>query len=346
MYGMCKIVDPELRVCELSHTVPKFDVVEAGRRLTRVMPYWPEGTVFVSVVDPGVGTPRRACVVKTRSGRYIVTPDNGTLAEAAKLFGIAGVRELDESVNRYPHTKKVSIFHGRDLFAYCAARLASGIIAFDKVGPEYPAGEIVGAEGVGAERDGEDCAAYCENSTFTEAPKNKVPVGRMEAEDINADRRETPAIVMINDCGYDGRAAVFRGICESVCPGAEVYDICRDMPAGDPTAAAEALRTAVCHWPAGTVFVCAIGDGEPGGRAYVAEDDGGRFVVTNEKRILEGSGIDFGRINDIRTGADDFFGFDLSGPEALVMAAARFAERSVCSICITMRNRGNGYNTN
>ena len=109
------------------------------------MKFWPKGTVFVSVVDPGVGTSRKACVAKTNDGYYIVTPDNGALTHVKNSVGIESVREIDESINRLKgkDTEGVSIFHGRDLFGYCAARLASGIISFNEVGPEYSVDEIV-----------------------------------------------------------------------------------------------------------------------------------------------------------------------------------------------------------
>ncbi len=75
----------------------------------------------------------------------VVTPDNGSLTHLAQWVGITAVREIDESVNRLKgkNTEDVSVFHGRDLFSYCAARLASGIIDFEGVGPEYPVEEIV-----------------------------------------------------------------------------------------------------------------------------------------------------------------------------------------------------------
>jgi len=97
----------------------------------------------LSVVDPGVGTKRRACVARPVAGYYIVTPDNGALTHINKYVGIEEVREIDETVNRLQSTRGVAIFHGRDLFGYTAARLASGIIDFEGVGPAYPVEEIV-----------------------------------------------------------------------------------------------------------------------------------------------------------------------------------------------------------
>ncbi|MBR2670996.1 MAG: SAM-dependent chlorinase/fluorinase [Oscillospiraceae bacterium] len=143
MRGTCLKVDPELEVYEITHTIDKFNVRAAGRSLHNIVPYWPEGTVFVSVVDPGVGTSRRASVALLKNGSYVVTPDNGTLTLLMDEPGIEAIRIIDEKKNRLRGTEKVSIFHGRDLFAYCAAKLAAGIIDFEGVGPEYPVEEVV-----------------------------------------------------------------------------------------------------------------------------------------------------------------------------------------------------------
>lgn len=143
MYGVCQMVDPELRIFNNTHAIPGFDIFSASCSLDYVVDFWPEGTVFVSVVDPGVGTARRACAAKLKNGQYVVTPDNGTLTHVAEKIGIEEVREIDEKVNRWVPTKACSIFHGRDLFAYCAARLASGVITWEQVGRKYPLEEIV-----------------------------------------------------------------------------------------------------------------------------------------------------------------------------------------------------------
>lgn len=145
MYGVVKTVDRELEIMDGTHELPQYDTWSASYRLYQSLAFWPEGTIYVSVVDPGVGTKRRACVAKTKNGYYVVTPDNGSLTHVKKYMGIEAVREIDESVNRLrgKGTEEVAIFHGRDLFGYCAARLASGIIDFEGVGPEYPVDEIV-----------------------------------------------------------------------------------------------------------------------------------------------------------------------------------------------------------
>ena len=145
MYGVVKRVNRSLEIIDSTHELPQFDIWSASYRLWQAMRFWPEGTVFVSVVDPGVGTARKACAALTEDGYYIVTPDNGTLTHVLKEHGIREVREIDETVNRLHDagTDETSVFHGRDLFGYCAAKLAANIITFEEVGPAYSVNEIV-----------------------------------------------------------------------------------------------------------------------------------------------------------------------------------------------------------
>lgn len=143
MHGVTALVDPELKVSDATHLLPAFDIRAASFCLQYTVPYWPAGTVFVSVVDPGVGTGRKASVAKLKNGSYVVTPDNGTLTFLEKNIGISEIREIDENVNRYQAGESVNVFHGRDIFAYCGARLASGVISYEEVGPAYPVEEMV-----------------------------------------------------------------------------------------------------------------------------------------------------------------------------------------------------------
>ena len=135
MYGVVKTVDRALEIMDGTHKIPQYDTWSASYRLYQSLPFWPKGTIYVSVVDPGVGTKRRACVARTSDGHYVVSPDNGSLTHLKRYIGIEEVREIDESVNRLKSTRGTSVFHGRDLFGYTAARLASGIIDFEGVGP-------------------------------------------------------------------------------------------------------------------------------------------------------------------------------------------------------------------
>ena len=146
MYGVVKTVDRTLEIVTGTHDLPQYDIWSASYRLYQSVRFWPKGTIFVSVVDPGVGTSRRASVALLKDGSYVVTPDNGTLTHLYHSVGIQAVREIDETRNRYHGTEDVSVFHGRDLFGYCAALLASGKITFEEVGPEYPLEDIVQCE--------------------------------------------------------------------------------------------------------------------------------------------------------------------------------------------------------
>ena len=135
MKGVAMGVSPDLKLFDLTHEIPAYNIWEAAYRLEQTVPYWPAGTVFVSVVDPGVGTSRKSVVLKTNSGQFIVTPDNGTLTLIASSLGIAEIREIDEAVNRRKDSQKSYTFHGRDVYAYTGARLAAGIISYEQVGP-------------------------------------------------------------------------------------------------------------------------------------------------------------------------------------------------------------------
>lgn len=139
MKGVAVGMSRDLKIFDLTHEIPPFDIWEAAYRLEQTAEYWPAGTVFVSVVDPGVGSERKSVVLKTKSGHFFVTPDNGTLTLVAETLGIEQVREIDEARNRRANSEKSYTFHGRDVYAYTGAALASGKITFEEVGGELPA---------------------------------------------------------------------------------------------------------------------------------------------------------------------------------------------------------------
>ena len=143
MYGVAYCVNPELKIHDLTHDITPYNIWEASYRLIQTINYWPENTVFVSVVDPGVGSNRKSVVVRTANNRYIVTPDNGTLTHVMRFDGIVAAREIDEHINRLPRSGESYTFHGRDVYAYTGARLASGIIDFDQVGPSREVSSLV-----------------------------------------------------------------------------------------------------------------------------------------------------------------------------------------------------------
>lgn len=143
MYGVALSVSEDIKVFDLTHDIPPYNIFEASYRLIQTVEYWPKGTVFVSVVDPGVGSHRKSVVALTNDGHYIVTPDNGTLTHIMKDIGIAEVREIEESKHRRVNTEASYTFHGRDIYANTGAKLAAGVISFEEVGPSLKVEETV-----------------------------------------------------------------------------------------------------------------------------------------------------------------------------------------------------------
>lgn len=154
MTGVALSVDPSLRVYNLTHEIPPYDTFEASYRLLQAVPYWPEGTVFVSVVDPGVGSKRKSVVARTGRGQLIVSPDNGTLTHIDRVIGIEEVREIEESVGRRRDSEHSWAFHGRDVYAYTGALLASGKIQLEDIGPSFDPKDIIRLEGKKAVLEG------------------------------------------------------------------------------------------------------------------------------------------------------------------------------------------------
>lgn len=125
MHGVARMVNSDLIIDDLTHDIKPYNIFEASYRILQTIEYWPKGTVFVSVVDPGVGSDRNSIVVKTKSGHYIVTPDNGTISHVAKFIGLESARIIDEVKDRLPFSENSHTFHGRDVYAYNGAKLAS-----------------------------------------------------------------------------------------------------------------------------------------------------------------------------------------------------------------------------
>jgi S-adenosylmethionine hydrolase len=133
MKGVAYSVSPQLLISDLSHENP--DIFTGAYRLYQTEEFWPNGTVFVCVIDPGVGTSRLSVVLKTRTGHYFVGPNNGLFSLVAERDGIEAVRQIDEAVNRRKGSENSHTFHGRDVYSYTGARLAAGVISFEQVGP-------------------------------------------------------------------------------------------------------------------------------------------------------------------------------------------------------------------
>jgi len=138
--AICKAViagiAPNVRIADITHQVTPFQIEEASRFLFGVTPYYPTGTVFLVVVDPGVGTSRKAVIVKSKKGQYFVLPDNGLISAVLDRDGFDSAREII-NLNWMIQSPISSTFHGRDIFSPAAAHLASGW-DFQQVGPEVP----------------------------------------------------------------------------------------------------------------------------------------------------------------------------------------------------------------
>ncbi len=127
--AICKAVilgiAPDARIMDITHQVTPFSIEDGARFLAGVTPYYPAGTVFLVVVDPGVGTSRKAVIVKTKKGQYFVLPDNGLITPVTDRDGLDGAREITNPAWMIGD-KISSTFHGRDIFSPAAAHLAAG----------------------------------------------------------------------------------------------------------------------------------------------------------------------------------------------------------------------------
>ena len=142
MKGVALSVDERLAIVDNTHLIEPFDIWEGAYRLFQSINTFPKNTVFVSVVDPGVGTNRKSIVVKTKDDKYIVTPDNGTITFIDKHIGIVEAREIDETKHRVKGSENSSTFYGRDVYAYTGAKLACGQIVFDDVGDKIDVSKL------------------------------------------------------------------------------------------------------------------------------------------------------------------------------------------------------------
>src|SRR5215467_15429948 len=138
--AICKAViagiAPDARIADITHQVTPFQIDEASRFLYGVTPYYPAGTVFLVVVDPGVGTSRKAIIVKSQKGQFFVLPDNGLVSAVIDRDGLAGAREITNQ-SWMIQAAVSSTFHGRDIFSPAAAHLAEGW-DYTIAGPEVP----------------------------------------------------------------------------------------------------------------------------------------------------------------------------------------------------------------
>lgn len=139
--GVMYSVMPGVRIVDLTHEVTPFSILDGARFLEGATPYYPAGTVFVVVIDPGVGSTRKAIVARSGRGQYFVLPDNGLLTLVEQRDGLEVVREITNP-EWMIGTKLSSTFHGRDIFSPVGAHLARGD-DWTKVGPEMAVKDLV-----------------------------------------------------------------------------------------------------------------------------------------------------------------------------------------------------------
>ena len=139
--GVMYSIMPEARIVDLTHEVTPFSILDGARFLYGATPYYPAGTVFVVVVDPTVGSARKAIVAKSKRGQYFVLPDNGVITLVEQRDGIESAREITNP-DWMIGTKLSSTFHGRDIFSPVGAHVARGD-DWTKVGPEVVVAGLV-----------------------------------------------------------------------------------------------------------------------------------------------------------------------------------------------------------
>ncbi len=142
--GVMYSIMPDVRIVDLTHQVTPFSILDGARFLYGATPYYPAGTVFVVVVDPTVGSTRKAVVAKSHRGQYFVLPDNGLLTLVEQRDGIESVHEITNA-DWMIGTRLSSTFHGRDIFSPVGAHVARGE-DWTKVGPEMPVASLVRLE--------------------------------------------------------------------------------------------------------------------------------------------------------------------------------------------------------
>jgi S-adenosylmethionine hydrolase len=144
--GICKAVmfgiAPDARIIDITHQVSPFDIAQAGRFLAGSAPYFPHDAVFVAVIDPTVGSTRKAIIVKSKLGQYFVLPDNGMITQTADRDGLVGAREITNPAWMIG-AKLSSTFHGRDIFSPAGAHLARGD-DWTEAGPALDVSKLVG----------------------------------------------------------------------------------------------------------------------------------------------------------------------------------------------------------
>jgi S-adenosylmethionine hydrolase len=215
-HGVMQRIAPESNVLDLTHSIVRQEVLQGALVLARATPFMPTDAVYLAVVDPGVGSDRRAIAVESLSGALFVGPDNGLLSMAWRALGGASrAFEISSPDVLLPTESKT--FHGRDVFAPAAAFLAAGF-AIEKVGPEIPVdvleavempGPMVAPGKVGARVVGVDGFGNVQLNVGPEDLEHAGLGGRLSVSDrsaplvsVFADLREGALGALVDSQGY------------------------------------------------------------------------------------------------------------------------------------------------
>ena len=143
MMGVALSIDPSLKLFHNTHDIEPFNIHEASYRLYQAIQYWPAGSVFVSIVDPVVGSQRNSVVIELENGTLLVTPNNGTTTHIASFLKINSIHEVDIQKHRLKNHQDNYTFDGRDLYSALGAKLASGQVSLTEVGRVLTKDELI-----------------------------------------------------------------------------------------------------------------------------------------------------------------------------------------------------------
>lgn len=155
MKGVATAVDERIVISDLTHEIAPYNIWEASYRLQQTYKYWPKGTVFVTVIDPGVGSARKSIVALSNSGHIFVGPDNGLYTLVNDESGFKDVRVIKENEYRRKGSEDSYTFHGRDLYSYVGAMIAAGQLNVATMGEALPPAQMVRLNYQKAERSGD-----------------------------------------------------------------------------------------------------------------------------------------------------------------------------------------------
>ncbi len=143
MKGVALTINKDITIIDITHEIEPYNILNAANVLSETIKFWPPGSVFTAVVDPGVGTERKGVIAVTKEEHYIVAPDNGLLTLLLQEGVIHKVYYINDKRFRRPGSNNIHTFHGRDVFIYVASLIASNKNVPEEMGKEIPIDRLV-----------------------------------------------------------------------------------------------------------------------------------------------------------------------------------------------------------